>query len=161
MDLRAQGFNFPNQFRRQYLAANLQDQYADVDKEALAAQQVKVAVAGRIILRRIMGKASFFHIQDISGRMQIYIRQNDLPELYEEFKHWDLGDIVGVKGELFKTNTGELTVHAGSVELLTKALRPLPDKFHGLADQEMRYRQRYVDLIANEEVARFFYCAQN
>lgn len=155
-DLRASGFNFPNQFRRQYLAANLLNQYNATDKEALAAEKIKVAVAGRIVLRRIMGKASFFHIQDVSGRIQIYIRQNDLPELYEQFKHWDLGDIVGLRGELFKTNTGELTVNAEHLELLTKSLRPLPDKFHGLTDQEMRYRKRYVDLIANEESRQTF-----
>ncbi|KTD39391.1 lysine tRNA synthetase [Legionella nautarum] len=155
-DLRSKGFNFPNQFRRQYLAANLLDQYAKIDKETLTAKKVKVAVAGRIVLRRIMGKASFFHIQDVSGRIQVYVRQNDLPEVYEEFKHWDLGDIVGVKGELFLTNTGELTVNAEELELLTKSLRPLPDKFHGLADQEMRYRRRYVDLIANEESRQTF-----
>lgn len=156
VDLRESGFNFPNQFRRQYLAANLMDQYAEAEKESLAEQQIKVAVAGRIVLRRVMGKASFFHIQDVSGRLQIYLRQNDMPELYEQFKHWDLGDIVGVRGELFKTNTGELTVNADYVELLTKSLKPLPDKFHGLADQEVRYRQRYVDLIANESSRQTF-----
>ncbi|CDZ78573.1 Lysine--tRNA ligase, heat inducible [Legionella massiliensis] len=155
-DLRASGFNFPNHFRRQYLADNLTNQYGETEKEALAEQQVKVVVAGRIVLRRIMGKASFFHIQDVSGRIQVYVRQNDLPEMYEQFKHWDLGDIVGIKGELFKTNTGELTVNAEHIELLTKSLRPLPDKFHGLADQEMRYRKRYVDLIANEESRQTF-----
>ncbi|CEG56484.1 lysine--tRNA ligase [Legionella fallonii] len=155
-ELRTDGFNFPNQFRREHLADKLMEQYADIEKETLAQQQVKVAVAGRIVLRRIMGKASFFHIQDVSGRMQVYIRANDLPEVYEQFKHWDLGDIVGVKGELFKTNTGELTVNAEHVELLTKSLRPLPDKFHGLADQEMKYRKRYVDLIANEESRQTF-----
>jgi lysyl-tRNA synthetase class 2 len=156
VDLRADGFNFPNQFRRQYLAANLLNQYSKTDKETLAEQKIKVAVAGRIVLRRIMGKASFFHIQDVSGRIQIYVRQNDLPELYEQFKHWDLGDIVGVKGELFITNTGELTVNTEHLELLTKSLRPLPDKFHGLADQETRYRKRYVDLIANEDSRQTF-----
>ncbi len=154
--LRADGFNFPNQFRREHLAADLMQQYADIAKDDLAPQKIKVAVAGRIVLRRVMGKASFFHIQDVSGRMQIYIRQNDLPEVYEQFKHWDLGDIVGVKGELFITNSGELTVHAEFLELLTKSLRPLPDKFHGLADQEVRYRKRYVDLIANEESRKTF-----
>ena len=155
-DLRGSGFNFPNQFRREYLAADLMNQYADVAKEELANKQVKVAVAGRIVLRRVMGKASFFHIQDVSGRLQVYIRQNDLAEVYEQFKHWDLGDIVGVRGELFITNTGELTVNAESLELLTKSLRPLPDKFHGLADQELRYRKRYVDLIANEDSRKTF-----
>lgn len=155
-DLRQEGFNFPNQFRRQHLALDLMQQYADFTKEELAEKKVKVAVAGRIVLRRVMGKASFFHIQDVSGRIQIYIRQNDLPEEYEQFKHWDLGDIVGAEGELFITNTGELTVHAQSLQLLTKSLRPLPDKFHGLSDQEACYRKRYVDLIANEDSRKTF-----
>ncbi len=154
--LRADGFNFPNQFRREDLASDLMARYAKVAKEDLAPQAVKVAVAGRIVLRRIMGRASFFHIQDVSGRLQIYVRQNDIPALYEQFTHWDLGDIVGVKGELFITNTGELTVHAHDIELLTKALRPLPDKFHGLADKEACYRKRYVDLIANDATRKTF-----
>ncbi|HRD70880.1 MAG TPA: lysine--tRNA ligase [Legionella sp.] len=156
VDLRSNGFDFPNAFRREHLAADLMNDYAEIDKETLAQQRVKAVVAGRIVLRRIMGKASFFHIQDVSGRMQVYIRANDLPEVYEQFKHWDLGDIVGVKGELFITNTGELTINAEYVELLTKSLRPLPDKFHGLADQEVKYRKRYVDLIANEDSRRTF-----
>jgi lysyl-tRNA synthetase class 2 len=155
-ELRTTGFNFPNQFRREHLADELNKEFSEYDKESLAQKQVKVVVAGRIVLRRIMGKASFFHIQDVSGRVQIYIRANDLPEIYEQFKHWDLGDIVGVKGELFLTNTGELTVNAEHIELLTKSLRPLPDKFHGLADQEVKYRKRYVDLIANEESRKTF-----
>ncbi|HHF7373249.1 lysine--tRNA ligase [Legionella bozemanae] len=155
-ELRTKGFNFPNQFRREHLAWEIIKEYDSFDKEALAQQHVKVSVAGRIVLRRIMGKASFFHIQDVSGRIQVYIRANDLPEQYEEFKHWDLGDIVGVNGELFKTNTGELTVNAEYIELLTKSLRPLPDKFHGLADQEVKYRKRYVDLIANDESRHTF-----
>jgi len=155
-DLRQEGFNFPNQFRRQNLALDLTNQYALLTKEALAEKHVKVSVAGRIVLRRVMGKASFFHIQDVSGRLQMYIRQNDLPKEYEQFKHWDLGDIVGVEGELFITNTGELTVHAELLQLLTKSLRPLPDKFHGLADQEVCYRKRYVDLIANEDSRKTF-----
>lgn len=154
--LRRDGFNFPNEFRREHLAADLHRDYAELEKEALAQQPVKAVVAGRIVLRRIMGKASFFHIQDVSGRLQIYIRANDMPEIYEQFKHWDLGDIVGVQGELFKTNTGELTLNAEHVVLLTKSLRPLPDKFHGLADQEVKYRKRYVDLIANEESRKTF-----
>ncbi|KTD21699.1 lysine--tRNA ligase [Legionella londiniensis] len=155
-ELREQGFNYPNRFERQHLAHELIKQYAKESKEELAAKRIKVKVAGRIVLRRIMGKASFFHIQDMTGRIQIYVRQNDLPELYEQFKHWDLGDIVGISGELFKTNTGELTVNAEHLELLTKSLRPLPDKFHGLTDQEMRYRKRYVDLVANEDSRRTF-----
>lgn len=156
VDLRQEGFNFPNQFRRQHLAADLMSNYATLAKEELSEQDITVTVAGRIVLRRVMGKASFIHIQDVSGRLQIYVRQNDLLELYEQFKHWDLGDIVGVRGKLFITNSGELTVHADHIELLTKSLRPLPDKFHGLADQEMCYRKRYVDLIANENTRNTF-----
>ncbi|HAT8179004.1 TPA: lysine--tRNA ligase [Legionella pneumophila] len=155
-ELRAGGFNFPNKFRREHLADALLKQYSETEKETLEQKHVKVSVAGRIVLRRIMGKASFFHIQDVSGRIQVYLRSNDLPEIYEQFKHWDLGDIVGVQGELFKTNTGELTINAEQVELLTKSLRPLPDKFHGLADQELKYRKRYVDLIANEDSRKTF-----
>ncbi|KTC99423.1 lysine--tRNA ligase [Legionella erythra] len=155
-ELRQQGFNFPNHFHRQHLAAELLKDYDGFEKDALAEKPVHVTIAGRIVLRRIMGKASFFHIQDVSGRIQVYVRQNDLPEVYEQFKHWDLGDIVGVEGVLFKTNTGELTVHAEQVELLTKSLRPLPDKYHGLSDQEMKYRKRYVDLIANEDSRKTF-----
>ncbi len=156
VELREQGFNFPNQFRPEHLAIDLAERYAQMTKDDLAQLTVPVIVAGRIVLRRVMGKASFFHIQDVSGRLQIYLRQNDLPEHYEQFKHWDLGDIVGVRGTLFITNTGELSVHAESVELLTKSLRPLPDKFHGLADQEVRYRKRYVDLIANDMTRKTF-----
>ncbi|AMP89579.1 lysine--tRNA ligase [Legionella pneumophila] len=155
-ELRTDGFNFPNKFRREHLADALLKQYSETEKETLEQKHVKVSVAGRIVLRRIMGKASFFHIQDVSGRIQVYLRSNDLPEVYEQFKHWDLGDIVGVQGELFKTNTGELTINAEHIELLTKSLRPLPDKFHGLADQELKYRKRYVDLIANEDSRKTF-----
>lgn len=155
-NLKDEGFSFPNQFRRRYLAANLLNQYDGHSKENLAEHPVPVAVAGRIVLRRVMGKASFIHIQDVSGRIQIYVRQDAMPGLYEQFKHWDLGDIVGVNGVMFKTNTGELSVNAESLELLTKSLRPLPDKFHGLADREMCYRKRYVDLIANEDTRRTF-----
>lgn len=154
--LRAEGFHFPNQFRREDLADDLIKRYATIEKEPLSQMAVQVAVAGRIVLRRVMGKASFIHIQDVSGRLQIYVRENDLPQQYESFKTWDLGDIVGVKGQLFITNTGELTVHADAIELLTKSLRPLPDKFHGLADQETCYRKRYVDLIANESSRQTF-----
>lgn len=155
-ELRQQGFNFPNHSRRTDVAADLVKRYNDKTKDELAAESTHTSIAGRIVLRRLMGKASFFHIQDVSGRMQVYLRQNDLPEIYERFKNWDLGDIVAVQGRVFKTNTNELSVHAESIELLTKSLRPLPDKFHGLADQELRYRKRYVDLIANEESRRTF-----
>ena len=155
-ELKSGGFCFPNQFRRKYLALNLLNQYSEHSKEDLAEHPIQVAVAGRIVLRRVMGKASFIHIQDVSGRIQIYVRQDAMPETYEQFKHWDLGDIVGVDGVMFKTNTGELSVNAEQIHLLTKSLRPLPDKFHGLADQEVCYRKRYVDLIANEDTRRTF-----
>lgn len=155
-ELREDGFNFPNQFRREHLADALMKKYSSCSKEEMAEAHMHVSIAGRIVLRRVMGKASFVHLQDMSGRMQVYIRQNDLPEAYEQFKHWDLGDIIGVRGKLFVTNTGELTIHADYAELLTKSLRPLPDKFHGLADQEMCYRKRYVDLIANDDTRSTF-----
>lgn len=155
-DLRAKGFDFPNHFRRSHRAAEILQEYADTPAETLAAEPIEVTIAGRIMLRRLMGKASFFHLQDVSGRIQVYVRAQDVGDDYELFKLWDLGDIVGVEGYLFITKTGELTVHATAIQLLTKSLRPLPDKFHGLTDQEMRYRKRYVDLIANEESRQVF-----
>lgn len=156
-NLREEGFNFPNNFRPEHVAIDLLNRYANMEKSEIEAHQVQVVVAGRMVLRRVMGKASFFHIQDVSGRIQVYVRENEMPELYEQFKHWDLGDIIGIKGVLFLTNTGELSIHARELLLLTKSLRPLPDKFHGLADQETRYRKRYVDLIANEATRKTFY----
>ncbi len=155
-DLRQQGFDFPNHFRRSHLAAEITTQYIAVPPDVLAVEHVDVAIAGRVMLRRLMGKASFFHLQDVSGRIQVYVREQDVGEIYEQFKLWDLGDIVGITGYLFVTKTGELSVHATGIHLLTKSLRPLPDKFHGLSDQETRYRKRYVDLIANEESRRTF-----
>ncbi len=149
--LREKGNAFPNHFRPTHLAAHLHAAYDDMDKEALAEQGVNVSVAGRIMAKRVMGKASFLSIQDRSGRIQLYAERDRLPEgVYQAFKSWDLGDIVAGSGVLFKTNKGELTVHLDTLELATKSLRPLPEKFHGLTDQEMRYRQRYVDLIMNE-----------
>lgn len=154
---RKQDIAFPMDFRRDALAANLLAQYANTTEPEFEANPVHVKVAGRMMLRRLMGKASFTHIQDMSGRIQLYVRQDDVtPEVYEQFKHWDLGDIVGAEGQLFRTKTGELSVKVTKIRLLTKALRPLPDKFHGLADQETRYRQRYLDLIANDETRRTF-----
>ncbi|MDF1758243.1 MAG: lysine--tRNA ligase [Legionellaceae bacterium] len=150
-DLRETGFDFPNHFKPTDLSADILQSHGCVSSEELAENKVVVSVAGRIVLRRIMGKASFLHIQDVAGRIQVYVRANNVAEKYEEFKHWDLGDIVGITGYLFITKTGELTVHATDILLLTKSLRPLPDKFHGLADQEQRYRKRYVDLIANKD----------
>lgn len=155
--LREAGFMFPNAFRRDALAAELFANYDSLDNESLQSKHIRVKVAGRMVLRRLMGKASFVHIQDMSGRIQLYVRQDALPEgAYEAFQEWDLGDIVGAEGELFKTKTGELSVHVTQIQLLTKALRPLPDKFHGLADQETCYRQRYLDLLANEETRKRF-----
>ncbi len=154
--LREQGNAYPNDFRREHLAQELNDQYSALEKEALDANPINVTLAGRIMTRRLMGKASFCHIQDMSGRIQLYIKAEELGDVYEQFKHWDIGDIVGVTGRLMKTKTGELSVHVGSIRLLTKALRPLPDKFHGMTDTEARYRQRYVDLIVTEETRRTF-----
>src|SRR5690606_15872344 len=156
--LRDRGVAFPNDFRRDRLASDLHHDYDHWDKEALAEKGVRVRVAGRMITRRIMGKASFATIQDMSGQIQLYVARDNLPEgVYnDEFKKWDLGDIVGASGTLFITGTGELSVQVDEIRLLTKALRPLPDKFHGLADQELRYRQRYLDLITNAESRRTF-----
>lgn len=156
-ELRKKGNPFPNTFHRDALAAELHQAYDAHDHDALEALAKPVKVAGRIMLRRLMGKASFIHIQDMTGRIQAYLRLEDLPENnYEEFKRWDLGDIVGVEGTLFKTKTGELSIKAHRIELLTKSLRPLPDKFHGLTDHELRYRLRYIDLLMNEESRKIF-----
>ena len=152
--LRAAGRAYPNDFRRKHLAAELSRAHGDKSKQQLEKEKPPATVAGRMLPKRVMGKASFATLQDGSGRIQAYITQ-EVPG-YEEFKHWDLGDIVGVEGHLFKTMKGELTVNAKSLRLLAKALRPLPEKFHGLADQEMRYRQRYVDLVVNPEVKTIF-----
>src|SRR6185295_10275081 len=126
-------------------------------KEELEPMKAEATVAGRMVLKRVMGKASFATLQDQSGRIQLYI-SNDLTgaDVHDAFKHWDLGDIVGASGTLFKTKTGELTIHASALRLLAKALRPLPEKFHGMADQEMKYRQRYVDLIVTERTRDVF-----
>lgn len=148
---------FPNGFKRDTVATDLHKKYGHQSKEALAQFSDTFKLAGRIMLRRIMGKASFMTIQDMSGRIQIYVRKDALAaDVYEAFKHWDLGDIVAVEGTVFKTNTGELSLHATQIQLLTKALRPLPDKFHGLADLEQRYRQRYLDLMMNEKTRKVF-----
>lgn len=156
-ELREKGNAYPNDFRPDVLSEEIHRLYSDTDHDALEADPIRVKVAGRIMTRRIMGKASFTHIKDMSGQIQLYIRRDDLPEgAYQEFKRWDLGDIVGAEGTVFRTKTGELSVKVTNLRLLTKALRPLPDKFHGLVDHEARYRQRYVDLIANEETRRVF-----
>lgn len=158
--LRKENKAFPNHFKRSSVAECIKSRFLKLSKEELENLEEKPTfkVAGRLMLRRIMGKASFITIQDMSGRIQAYLRKNDLAEgEYQAFKEsWDLGDIVAIEGTLFKTNTGELSIHATKAELLTKALRPLPDKFHGLSDQEQRYRQRYVDLIMNEDSKKVF-----
>ena len=158
---RKSGRAFPNDFQRENTALKLLDSYGDKTSEELQGMPVEVKVAGRMMLKRLMGKASFATLQDLSGRIQIYVTRDGLGDaVYTDFKTWDLGDILGVVGTLMKTRTGELTIHATEIRLLTKSLRPLPDKFHGLADQEMKYRQRYVDLIMNEET-RFTFLARS
>jgi lysyl-tRNA synthetase class 2 len=160
--LREKGVAFPNDFRPAHKAADLHAKYGEMNNEQLEAEPIKVSVAGRMMLKRIMGKASFATIQDSSGRnaegrIQLYITNDNAgEETHAVFKHYDLGDILGAEGLLFKTKTGELSVKVTGLRLLTKSLRPLPDKFHGLADQEMKYRQRYVDLIMSEETRRTF-----
>ena len=155
--LREKGVAFPNDFNREHEAGNLHKEFAGKTAEQLEQHKQHVAIAGRMVLKRVMGKASFATLQDGSGRMQMYVQRDEVGEdIYSDFKHWDLGDIVAVQGYLFLTKTGELTIHATSIRLLTKALRPLPEKFHGLNDQEQKYRQRYLDLITNEESRHVF-----
>ena len=155
--LRESGPAFPNDFVPEDRAAKLHASYDEQDKEALEALNVSASVAGRLMLKRVMGKASFITLQDSTGRIQIYLSKESVgPDVYDAFKRWDIGDIVAVRGNVFKTNKGELSIHAHEVRMLTKSLRPLPDKFHGLADTEMRYRQRYVDLIMSESTRNTF-----
>ncbi|MGZ5099320.1 MAG: lysine--tRNA ligase [Usitatibacter sp.] len=155
--LREQGNAFPNDFRRTHLASDLVAAHGDRTKEQLEAEKPAAAIAGRMLLKRVMGKASFATLQDMSGRIQVYVN-NDVTgiETHDAFKQWDLGDILGVEGTVFRTNKGELSVHATKLRLLSKALRPLPEKWHGLTDMESRYRQRYVDLIVNPESREVF-----
>lgn len=151
------GIAYPNDFVPDAQAARLHDKYDDQEPQALLDAAVQVKVAGRMMLKRVMGKASFATLQDGSGRIQIYLDRGTLgEEVYAAFKQWDIGDIIAIEGSVFKTNKGELSVHAARARLLSKSLRPLPDKFHGLADQELRYRQRYVDLIMTEATRRTF-----
>jgi lysyl-tRNA synthetase class 2 len=148
--LRGEGNAFPNDFRRDALAADLHARYDTMANEELEPLRIEAAVAGRMLLKRVMGKASFATIQDMTGRIQLYVTSDAIgAAAHDAFKHWDLGDLVGAAGRLFKTRTGELSLKVTSIRLLAKALRPLPEKFHGLSDQEQRYRQRYVDLITN------------
>ncbi|MDE2069647.1 MAG: lysine--tRNA ligase [Gammaproteobacteria bacterium] len=169
--LRADGHAFPNDFRRDALAEELHAVYGKHSPEALEKEQVRVKVAGRMMAKRVMGKASFVHIQDSTGRLQLFLQEDALdrpifmpaikntrkgPATYGEFKTFDIGDILGAEGVLFKTKTGELSVRVQQLRLLTKSLRPLPEKFHGLADTEIRYRQRYLDLVMNPDSTRVF-----
>ena len=155
--LREEGNAFPNDFRRNALAEELHQSYGKHEDEHLREEDVHVSVSGRMMVKRVMGKASFIKLQDRTGQIQLRLERDRLPEgIYQSFKKWDVGDIVGASGSLFKTQTGELTVMADEVRLLTKSLRPLPEKFHGLHDQETRYRRRYVDLIMNEDSRSVF-----
>ena len=150
-ELRKEGNAFPNDFRRNVLNAELVAEYTETDSDTLKAGNRRVKIAGRLMTKRVMGKASFATIRDVSGDMQLYVKRDDLAEgVYPAFKRWDLGDIIAAEGTMFRTQKGELSVAVDDIRLLTKSLRPLPEKFHGLSDQETRYRQRYVDLIMNE-----------
>ena len=154
---RSRGPAFPNDFRRTALAGDLHASYDAKSNEELEALGVDVTVAGRMMLKRVMGKASFATLQDMTGRIQLYVTADSVgAEVHDAFKHWDLGDIVGASGHVFKTRTGELSIKVSSIRLLAKAIRPLPEKFHGLSDQEQRYRQRYVDLITNPATLEVF-----
>jgi len=155
--LRTRGQAYPNHFERTDFAGTLLEQYAELSREDLEQQGVEVCLAGRMMFKRVMGKASFAQLRDMSGTLQIFVQRDAIGEdAYDAFKHSDIGDIFGVNGMLFQTKTGELTIKVKALELLTKALRPLPEKFHGLSDQEQKYRQRYVDLIMNEDSRRVF-----
>ena len=154
-ELREANKAFPNDFKRKHLAQELKNKFDEFSKEELEKKKAKGVVAGRIMLRRMMGKASFTTIQDFSGRIQLYIRADEISN-YDEFKNYDLGDIVGAEGTVFKTNTGELSIHVKKLKLLTKSLRPLPEKHLGLTDTEIRYRKRYLDLLTNPESLEVF-----
>jgi lysyl-tRNA synthetase, class II len=155
--IRQAGVAFPNDFKPTHQAADLHHRHGQVPNEELEPQAVKVAVAGRLMLKRVMGKACFGTLQDASGRIQLYVTLDNVgADALAAFKHWDLGDILACEGTLFRTKSGELSIKAGLVRLLTKSLRPLPDKFHGMTDQEQKYRQRYVDLMTDDAArARF------
>ena len=154
--IRERGNAFPNDFRRNALAGDLATLCRDKSAEALEADVIEVRVAGRMRAKRVMGRASFAKLEDSSGEIQIFLQREALGETYEDFKTFDIGDVVGAQGTLFRTKTGELSVRVTTLRLLTKSLRPLPDKWHGIADTEIRYRQRYVDLIMNEASRRVF-----
>ena len=156
--LRSENKAYINNFYKENYAADLSTKYSQLAKEELEDKNISdISIAGRIVLRRIMGNASFATIRDASGDIQIYISKNTVEkEIYEDFKTWDLGDIVGIKGKLFKTRTDELTIEASEAVLITKAVRPMPDKFKGLADIEIKYRQRYLDIMSNDDSKKVF-----
>jgi lysyl-tRNA synthetase class 2 len=155
--LREQGIAFPTDFRRNVMAGELHAEYDEKDNAYFETNPRRVCVAGRMMAKRVMGKASFAQLQDMSGRIQLFIKRDALFEdVYDAFKGWDIGDIIGGEGVMFRTKTGELSVKVDRLRLLTKSLRPLPEKFHGLADQETRYRQRYLDLIMNDVSRKIF-----
>jgi lysyl-tRNA synthetase class 2 len=154
--LRAQGYAFPNEYRRSALAGELHAAFAERDGAWLEANPTRVRVGGRMMFKRVMGKASFAKLADRTGQIQIYLQQETLGDAYEAFKGWDVGDILGAEGQLFRTKTNELSVKAESVQMITKSLRPLPDKWHGIADTEFRYRQRYVDLVMTDRSREVF-----
>jgi lysyl-tRNA synthetase class 2 len=155
--LRQEGNPFPNDFRRNAMADELHQSYVKHEDDHLLEEDVHVSVSGRMMAKRVMGKASFIKLQDRTGQIQVRLERDRLPDgVYQAFKKWDVGDILGASGSLFRTKTGELTVMAEEVRLLTKSLRPLPEKYHGLHDTEMRYRQRYVDLIMNDDSRAVF-----
>ncbi len=154
--LRTQGVAFPNDFRRTHYAGDLQAAHVDSTAEQLEQAAIIVTVAGRMLAKRVMGKASFATVADPGAKIQLFLQSSSLPLVYDEFKGWDVGDTIGATGTLFRTRTGELSVKATALRLLAKSLRPLPDKWHGLADTDTRYRQRYVDLIVNEDSRAVF-----
>jgi lysyl-tRNA synthetase class 2 len=151
------GVAFPNDFKPAHHASTLHELHGDKTAEVLTEEGQLAKVAGRMMLKRVMGKASFATLQDSTGRIQMYVTRDEVGEdIYTDFKHWDLGDIVACEGKLFKTRTGELSIHATSIRMLTKSLRPMPDKFHGVHDQEIKYRQRYIDLMTDESARKRF-----
>jgi lysyl-tRNA synthetase class 2 len=155
--LRDLGNPFPNDFRRDAIAGEVHAAYGEHTDASLDREARVVNVAGRMMAKRVMGKVSFANLQDRSGQLQLFIERDRVsPEVYQAFKAWDLGDIVGATGTLFKTKTGELSVRVDDLRLLVKSLRPMPEKWHGITDQELRLRQRYVDLIVNEQARQVF-----
>lgn len=158
INMKKEGFSFPNNFRRNTNSKKIHQKYKKKDTNELKDLKIKVSIAGRMIQRRIMGKASFFTLQDIEGKIQIYVKEKEISaEHYNKnFKKWDIGDILGVIGVLFKTKTGELSIYCSDIKILNKSLKPLPDKFHGLCNQEIRYRKRYLDLISNNKLYNVF-----